>query len=296
MQFEETSSNDSMKLLVILIIVISLISLMAIILIIKSKRALQEQINNNENQHKEREEKNTELAFNIESLKELNIEKNNIISIAAHDLRTPLDNVEGLANLILLDSKKLKDDHVKYLEMIMDTTQKARNTITYLLDIHKIESEIEQMVLTQENFLELIEDIIKGLESMARDKNIDVILEAEHIRTSEINTDKNYFKQIISNLLTNAIKYSPANTKVVILVIETENTVRISVVDHGTGISDELKKQLFTPYSQVDQSGSGKVTGLGLIITRKLVEKLNGKFRLETVIDEGNSFSVEFFK
>ncbi len=295
-QLGGAAPDDSMKLLVVLIIVISFISIMAIILIIKSKKALQEQFQIIESQHSEIEEKNNALSFNVESLKELNIEKNNIISVAAHDLRTPLDNIEGLVNLVLLEKVTLSEDQMKYLKLVKETTIKARSTITNILDIHKIESEQEQMELTRVNYLDSIKEIIKGFEETAFSKNIGMVFEYEHIRTDKINTDRKYFKQIISNLLSNAIKYANENTKVVVLVIETENTIRISVVDQGPGIDDNLKKRLFAPYSQLKKGGKDKVTGLGLMIARKLVERLNGKFRLETVVGEGSTFSVEFFK
>ena len=83
---------------------------------------------------------------------------------------------------------------------------------------------------------------------------------------------------------------------IAVFIIETENTFKISVVDQGEGMDEEVKKKMFSPYAKISKSGTEHIIGLGLTITRKLVEKLNGKLRIESQPGTGSTFIVEFFK
>ena len=192
--------EDNSRLLVVLMIAIAFISLLTIILIIKSKKALQDQIHVIENQRNQIAQKNEALGLHVESLKELNTEKNNVISMAAHDLRTPLNNMEGLVNLVFLEKNTLSEDQKTYLDLIQESSQKARESVNNILDVHKIESEFEQMVYTNENIVSVTNEIVAIFRPAASQKNIEITVETDHIQSNKFSTDKNYFKQILSNL------------------------------------------------------------------------------------------------
>ena len=243
------------------------------------------------------ENKNEELLFTAESLKDLNKEKNTIISVTAHDLKAPLNNIEGLVNLVMMEKEKLSSDQLNYLKLMQKTAKRARLTIDGILDVHKIESEVDELKSGKVDFIPLLEEIIKTQGTLAKNKKISVTLEADYARTRELHTDPGYFRLIFSNLLSNAIKYSPPEKKITILVTETEHTIKISVDDQGQGMDERMKKRLFAPYSIISGSNGGdKVIGPGLALTRKLIEKLRGKLQVESTLGKGSTFTVEFFK
>ena len=293
-QEEMEAPTQSERLFAILFILILMVSSIAIYFLVRSKRVLQSKFNNMKDETHAIEEKNDELAFRNDSLKLINDEKNNAISIVAHDLKTPLGNVEGLANLISLEKDNLSKSQMEYLDLIIDTSIKAREKIDVMMDVHRIESEIRDMNSISLDYLQLIKDVIDLNKGLATSQKVEVEL-IDHVRTNEIKTDADYFKQIFSNILSNAIEYSPENEKVIILVTEKEHSIKFDISDSGSGMDENAKKRLFTSYS-LDLGKEKKSTAMGLYIARKLVEKLNGKIRLESSGEEGTTFSVEFFK
>ncbi len=294
---QQAPSTDTVKILVAIMSVVAFISILGLVIVVRlyfSWKAAYVQMKS----HKEQvEHKKEELLFTAESLKDLNKEKNTIISVAAHDLKTPLNNIEGLVNLVMMEKEKLSSDQLSYLKLMQETAIKARLTIDGILDVHKIESEVEELKAGRIDFIPLLEEIIKTQSTLAKNKMISVTLEADFARTKVLQTDPSYFRLIFSNLLSNAVKYSPPDKKITILVTETENTIRIAVDDQGPGMDERTKKRLFAPYSRVSGSNGGdKVIGHGLALTRKLIEKLNGKLQVESTFGEGSTFMVEFFK
>ena len=286
--------TQSEKLFAILFILLLMGSAIAIYFLVRSKRVLQSKFENMEEQTHVIEEKYDKLTFANDSLKLFNDEKNNAISIVAHDLKTPLGNVEGLASLIYLEKDNLSTTQKEYLDLIIETARKAQQKIDIMLDAHKIESDIREMKKIPQNYLELINDVIELNTAEAKNRNVEIEL-IEHVRTKEINTDPDYFKQVISNILSNAIKFSPIDEKVIILITEKEHSIKFDISDLGPGMDNNAKKRVFTSYT-LDLSKEKKSTAMGLFIAKKLVEKLNGKIRLESTSEEGTTFSVEFFK
>lgn len=244
--------------------------------------------------NKEIAEKNKELAFINDTLKNTSSEKDNMVSVVAHDLRSPLGNIEGLANLVK-NNGNLDKENIQYLDLIVETASKARTTIDNLLDIHKITTDVSSMRLVRQNYLVLIADVLRSFEHSAKQKNIEIELE-ELVRIKELNTDKEYFKRIFSNLIDNAIKYSPENEKVVVLITENENTIRFDITNFGPVMDEATRKRLYTTNVVEDEKGHRRVAGYGLSITRNLVEKLTGKISYDSSEEEGTTFSVEFFK
>jgi signal transduction histidine kinase len=270
-------------------------SIIAIYFVVRSNRVLQTKYDKIEKETHDIVEQKEELVFVNDSLREISDEKSSMISVVAHDLKTPLGNVEGLANLVLLEKEKLSKAQLEYLTLIIDTSQKAREKVDLMLDVHKIEAEVKSMNKINHNYIDLIKEVIQANSVEAENGNIEIEL-MDHIRTAEIETDENYFKQILSNILSNAIKFSPKNEKVIVLVTEKDHSIKIDISDLGPGMDESTKKRLFTSYAKIEVGEAEKVTGMGLYIARKLVEKLNGKIRLESTSEEGTTFSVEFLK
>jgi len=150
----EMIATDSGNISVMILIGLAFLILAFLIFIVLKNRKSHSDIIKKQN--KEIEIKNKELAFANDSLRSTNSEKDNMVSIVAHDLKTPLGNIEGLANLISIEQDRLSEDQKKYIKLIMETTKGAMNTIESLLDVHKIEADIGQIRMMRQNYGRII--------------------------------------------------------------------------------------------------------------------------------------------
>ena len=294
-QVNEVPPTKEERLFGILFILVLMGSIMAIYFLVRSNKTLQTKYEDIEKQTHEIEEKNEKLEYTNDNLRLINDEKSSMLSIVAHDLKTPLGNVEGLANLIAMQKENLSKEQLHYVELIVETARKARETVDTMLDVHKIESDFKVVTKVKQDYINLLQEVIDSHKVDAASRNIEIEL-VDHVRTREMETDADYFKQILSNILSNAVKFSPDNEKVILLVTERDHSVRFDISDVGPGMDESTRKRLFTSYAKVEVEQDDRISGMGLYISRKLVEKLNGKIRLESTSSEGTTFSVEFFK
>ncbi len=294
-QYLEDLSN--MRMVVLLLIAFAFVIMFGLIYVVKSHRELKHQYTIIDKQKNEIAEKNEELAFSNDSLEEMNIEKNNVLSVVAHDLKTPLGNIQGLVELINLKKDKISKDQNDYLNLINKVVTDGISMVNNMLDVHKIESELKEMVLINTNVYDIIEKVIKLHEPAMMAKNVQVSVDINN-RDLHINTDAQYLRQIISNLFSNAIKYTPKDTMVDIKVSENDNFIKITVSDSGKGVNPDQKKRLFAGYKVAENVENDKISpGFGLLITRRLVDKLKGKISVENkVTGSGAIFKVELLK
>ena len=290
-------SGDQLKYIVILLVIFAFVAMFGLIYVFKSHNELKNNYRIIETQRNQISEKNEALAFQNESLEELNIEKNNMLSVVAHDLKIPLGNIQGLVGLLLLDKDKFTVQQLEYLNIIKKVSIDGTGMVNNMLNVHKIESELQKMTLGNHDIVEVVKNVIKSHESLARMNNIDVKIKNSP-GSLKIHTDKQYFHQVISNILSNAIKFSPENSTVIIKFENKEYSVVVSIIDTGSGISQTDQKRLFSGYQKItsDKTGEDASTGFGLAIVRRLVEKLDGKIRVDSEIDKGTTMSVEFIK
>lgn len=287
----------TMKMVVLLLIAFAFVIAFGLIYVVKSHRELKHQYTIIDKQKHEISEKNEELAFSNDSLEEMNIEKNNVLSVVAHDLKTPLGNIQGLIELMNLKKENLNKDQVGYLTLISKVVTDGIGMVNNMLDVHKIEAELKEMVLVNTNLYDIIDKVIKLHEPSTITKKVQLNVEIEN-RELEINTDAQYLRQILSNLVSNAIKYTADETSVDIKVSENDNSIEISVADNGKGISNDKMKRLFAGYKVAGKSEDEKAApGFGLLITRRLVDKLKGKISVENkVTGSGAVFALELLK
>ncbi len=287
---------EQLKVYTIVSLVVAFVVLMTLSIIIQSYRVLKKQYATIKKQQAEIEKTSEELAIQNDNLKELNREKNSVISYVSHDLMTPFGNIEGLVHLIELEEATLSDNQKSYLSTIKEVVENGKLTIHSMLNINKIEQEIKGVELNDENLYQILKEVVIGHQMLADEKNIslEIIAEDESVSAS---TDKQYCKQIFSNLVSNAIKFSEPETKVAISVIDKGETAVVEVRDEGPGLSDRDKDRIFLKYEQLSSRGEeGPSAGLGLPIVKQLVDKLNGKIRVESDLDKGSTFTVELLK
>ena len=264
--------------------------------VVRSYRELKKQYKVIESQHGEIGEKNEELAGKNETLEELNMEKNNMISVVAHDLKAPLGNIQGLVELIKLEAQLLTEDQVQYLELMKKVSGDASAMVDIMLNVHRIESELHQLTLLEYDIIELLHKVINLHEPAAQLKKTSIIFEPE-VSNCLINTDKQYFQQIISNITQNAVEYSPENSTITIVLVESDKKVTISIADEGPGIVESDQKRLFGGYKKMaTEDGTDKPAGIGLAIAFRLLEKLHGKIEVKSALGRGATFIVELNK
>ncbi len=233
-----------------------------------------------------------ELEEITKRLEVLNQMKNKFLGMAVHDLRNPLVSVRGLSELLLSeDFDPLTDTQRLYLQTICAASQEMLSLVNDLLDVSVIES--GNLVLSSEraSFNRLIRKKVVMNEVAARKKGIT-------IRTAMDEELEGYFDskrigQVVDNLMSNAIKYSPPDSNIYISLGAVEGGVRIGVRDEGPGISEEDHCKLFGEFQKLSSKPTAgeKSTGLGLAIVKKIVEAHSGTLEVHSRPGEGSTFS-----
>ncbi|MPM80122.1 Histidine protein kinase DivJ [bioreactor metagenome] len=211
----------------------------------------------------------------------------------AHELRTPLNSIIGFSDVLKEKSfGPLNDRQEKYLNNISMSGKHLLKLIEDILDLSKVEA--GKMEFNPEEFSvpETFREIEAVLTPLAAKKNIKLVWETEN-GLKIIRADRTKLKQILYNLIDNAIKFSPENGLIEICTEVLEDKVSISITDSGRGISIVDQKKLFEPFTQLDRFESREQpgTGLGLVIVKKYVEMHGGKVKVESRIGEGSKFS-----
>ena len=294
---EHLEELGNMRMVVLLLIAFAFVIMFGLIYVVKSHRELKHQYTIIEKQKHQISEKNEQLAFNNDSLQEMNVEKNNVISVVAHDLKTPLGNIQGLVELVYLNKEKLTKEQIEYLALISKVVTDGISMVNNMLDVHKIEAELKEMVLVYTNVYEVIEKVTKLHTPSALAKQIKINVDHSN-QELDIKTDAQYLRQIISNLVSNAIKYSAEDGTVDIRVAEKEKTLQIFISDSGKGIDNDQMRRLFAGYKTAGKSVNEKASpGFSLLITRRLVDKLKGKITVENkATGSGAVLTVELLK
>lgn len=293
--------ETSVRNFLILAVVIFLIFLVVIYQMyrIRTKTAmiLVEQKRQIESQRLDIESRKTELERRNQKLTDLNEEKNHLIKVLAHDLRTPIGHIDGLAHLIRLEKDNLTGSQVDLLDKIKDAASRLNRMITKILDVDAIESNRINLKPEQVNVASQVKKIVSGFEKEAARKSISLTY-----GTSEdpllIQTDTLYFTQIVENLISNALKFSPPG-KIVNVSLNSENGyVQLCVRDHGPGLSESDKLNLFKKFQRLSAqpTGNEQSTGLGLSIVKRYTDLMKGEVWCESTPGKGAAFYVKLHK
>ena len=226
-------------------------------------------------------------------LKKLNDEKNKLISIASHDLRSPLNRIQSLLSLLSIEGtlSPLQKD-------ILKTAQReAKNQtemIKEILDLYAIDEGAKKTKLEDIHVPNMITGMITDFQTLANKKNITIRYESK-TQAKGVLADSIYLKQIFENILSNAIKFSYQNSNITITLQSTPQTMQISFKDEGQGLDAEDHKKLFKRFQRLSaQPTGGEVsTGLGLSIAKKYTEIMNGSLICISEKGKGATFTVE---
>lgn len=221
--------------------------------------------------------------------------KTEFLATMSHELRTPLNSIIGFSD-IMLDGMagELVDKQEHYIEHISHSGRHLLNLINDILDISKIEAGKMELYLEEVEIKKAVNEIVTITDSLAARKNINVNVNIPD-GIPAIRADKSKLKQILYNILGNAIKFTDDNGHVSIRVSYSAESVIVSITDTGIGISPEDKKKLFKPFSQIDASISRRYegTGLGLALVKELIELHGGMIWVESEAGKGSTFSFK---
>jgi signal transduction histidine kinase len=238
--------------------------------------------------------KNQQLLTTNLQLEQLDREKSEYLGIVAHDLKNPLSGVLGFAEIISEEGDELsKKEIAKYAENIKISSTSMLDIINKLLDIDRMEQGKLDIVLLDFDLINLIEETIESNLPHSKRKGITIQFDIPD-ETVYINSDRNLVYQIIDNLISNAIKYSFSNTKVIVRYSLDNDTISIEVIDHGVGIPSDEIKYLFRKFTKLSSrpTAGEPSTGLGLSIVNLLVNLLGGKISCSSKPGAGSIFKV----
>jgi signal transduction histidine kinase len=234
------------------------------------------------------------LEENEAKLIESNKTKDKFFSIIAHDLRSPFTSLLGISDLLLKNHKVYEaDERDKFIKLINNSAKNTYNLLSNLLTWSCSQQNRIEYLPEIINIEMICNEVISLLSQLSIDKSISL---SNKIDTSIfVNADKNMIKIILSNLITNAIKFTNKKGSIIVSAkeIEKDNCIEISISDTGIGIPNDRINDLFRIDKNASTLGTEKEkgTGLGLILCKEFVEKNNGKISVESVVNKGSKFS-----
>ncbi len=247
-------------------------------------------------QNKKIAEHTDELEKTNQALIKLNQDKNEFLGIAAHDLKNPLSAIQGYAEMIIEDCDDMpKLEIIEVSRLILSSSRQMFELVRNLLDVNAIESGQINAEPSCVDILPIVQTLVDSYSERAKTKNISLQLHQKNNPYYAL-VDKNALHQILDNLISNAVKYSPYAKHVNIRMRQFEKTVGCEIQDEGQGLSETDQKKLFGKFTRLTPEPTGKEhsTGLGLFIVKKLVEAMNGNVWCESELGKGTSFFVEF--
>lgn len=221
--------------------------------------------------------------------------KSEFLANMSHELRTPLNSIIGFSDMMLEGATgKLNEKQLKYIKNVSASGHHLLTLINDILDLSKVDAGKMQMIYEQFPIIEVFNDVKNTLSNFAMSKSIslDFTIDPD---LNKIYADKLKLKQILYNLVSNAIKFTPEKGSVHISASARSNMLHAEVRDTGIGINAEDQKKLFSAFTQLDSTYSRKYqgTGLGLVLVKKFVEMHGGRVWLESEIGKGSNFIFE---
>ncbi len=251
---------------------------------------------------KKREESQKQLLKEaLANAEKANISKRNFLSHMSHDMRTPMNAIMGLTSIAktnINNTEKVEE----CLDKIITSSNQLLGLINGILDISKIESGTACIDQDEFSVRELAEDVKTALSSQYEYKCQELTIDLEGLSYDTVISDKDRIRQVLMSLVNNAIKYTPICGKISIVIKDTETSVSginnlcIKVTDTGIGIEEKFLNKLFDPFEQESRTLylSDNGAGLGLAITKNIIDMLDGTITVESEVNKGSCFTAEF--
>lgn len=230
---------------------------------------------------------------NITSFKELDVAKTNFIATISHELKTPLA-ASDFSLKLLEDNRvgELTGDQKELVQQLKNDNQRMLKILSELLNMSQVEAGKIQLNIQDVSSFTIIQTSINAVSSAAKEKKITIEQKIEN-DLPDIKTDPDKISWVLNNFLTNAIKYSPSRSTIVVSVERKDNEVSFSVADKGSGIDETYMNRIFERYFQVPGRSDKKGSGIGLAICKEFIEALGGKISVKSNYGEGSTFSFQ---
>lgn len=245
------------------------------------------------------DKKRTEILINaLEEAKKANLAKSNFLSSISHDMRTPMNAIIGYSDLAIShidDNDRVLD----YLKKISLASDHLLNLINNVLDLTRIERGGISLNIEKCNIYGLISDISNMVKEQANNMNLNTEVKYKNIVNSDFLCDVLKLKQILINVISNAIKYNKNNGIIKIVIEEIDSTLsnttyQFSIIDSGIGMSKDYLKIIYDPFTRANSTTNFKIegTGLGMCITKGLIDCLGGSINIDSELDKGTSVYI----
>ncbi len=219
--------------------------------------------------------------------------KSVLLSRMSHEFRTPLGAMMGFASLIE-ESEDLPEEHRGYARVIAEAGEKILGLIRSILDLSRAEASVGQCAQVPFELRSLVGDVVQLLSVSAPGSGVLLSVKEEGWPTGPIIGDPERLREVLINLLGNAIKYTPAGGGIEVSCLTDDQSVALSVRDSGPGIRPEDQTKLFNPFVRLGGNKPGEGgAGLGLTIAKQLVEAMGGCITVESTLGEGSTFTVK---
>ena len=222
--------------------------------------------------------------------------QNNFLANMSHEIRTPINTIIGMNEMILRESREFSV--LEYAQNTANASRMLLALVNDILDFSKMESGNMEIVKKSYHLASLLNDEMQTIEEKARKKNLQVILSIDENLPSNLIGDEVRIKQVLTNLLTNSVKYTQSGSVTLSVYGEwagsEQFSLKMCVQDTGVGMREEDLQQLFTRFTRFDRQKNSTIegTGLGLAITKRLVDLMQGEIQVESRYGEGTSFTV----
>lgn len=237
-----------------------------------------------------------DYAFLYKKVKEIDEMKDEFISMASHELRTPVTGIKGYSSMILDGSFGPISEQVKKSASIINSSANRLGTLVDdLLNVSRIEQGRMQLKTSTMNIYEIVNEVIQELKVQADQKKLELIYRPFRVDLPLIDIDADHLRQILMNLIGNSIKYTEAG-RVEVIVEQHEKKLEIKIKDTGLGMSAEARDRLFQKFYRIKTEKTKNIigTGLGLWITKQLIEMMKGVVTVESMEGVGSQFTVKF--
>lgn len=235
------------------------------------------------------------VVVDISERKQMERLKDEFVATVSHELRTPMTSISGSLGLLMNQPPgQLPDSAMRLLAIAHKNSQRLVRLINDILDMEKIESGRAVFNFVRVDLCHVAKQAIEDIRGFAEGYGVAMLLDAAPA-TAYVSADPDRLVQVITNLLSNAVKISPPGGEVSVALEAKGDAFRISVRDHGSGIPEEFRPQVFDKFAQADGTDSRQKggTGLGLSIVKQIVERLGGKVRFDDAPGGGTIFSVD---
>ncbi len=225
-------------------------------------------------------------------LKKLDRIKSEFLNVTSHELRTPMSAIKGYTQMVLEQALgEITEEQKKALNVVLRNTTRLDHLIQDILDISRLESGTMKFIPEQTNLRKMIEDVYETMTSAAKLKDIKIKMDVED-NLPDLIIDQDRIKQVIINIVNNAIKFSPDGSIINVRAKKEKDDVLFEIQDYGKGIPKDKQKKIFDTFYQVDSGMDRKFggAGLGLAISRGIVLSHGGKIDVKSTVGNGSTF------